>query len=57
MRYGFETASYGNWQAVIHGDKAGVTPLWGVDVTSSSGSVGVEAISTTVLVLGDLASA
>ena len=49
--YGIPT---GYWQATIHGDQAGVTPLWGVDVTSTSGTVGVEGISTTVLVLGDL---
>ncbi|MBE6924441.1 MAG: type I pullulanase, partial [Ruminococcaceae bacterium] len=41
---------YGNWQACIHGDKAGTSALW----STSDGSVGVEGISTTVLVLGDL---
>ena len=44
----------GYWQACIHGTEAGVTPLWGVDVGSGNGTVGVDAISTTVLVLGDL---
>ena len=41
---------YGNWQACIHGDKAGTSALW----STTDGSVGVEGISTTVLVLGDL---
>ena len=41
---------YGNWQACIHGTQAGVNPLW----STSDGSVGVEGLSTTVLVLGDL---
>ena len=40
----------GNWQACIHGDKAGTSALW----STSDGSVGVEGISATVLVLGDL---
>ena len=40
----------GNWQACIHGDKAGVEALW----STTSGQVGVEACSATVLVLGDL---
>jgi pullulanase len=44
----------GYWQACIHGTQAGVTPLWGVDVGNGYGTVGVEGISTTVLVLGDL---
>ena len=41
----------GTWNACIHGDKAGIESLWTV---SGSGSVGVEAYSATVLVLGDL---
>jgi len=40
----------GNWQACIHGDKAGVEALW----STTSGEVGVEACSATVLVKGDL---
>ena len=50
-RYGIPT---GYWQATIHGTQAGNEALWGMDVTSSSGTVGVEGISTTVLVLGEL---
>ena len=41
----------GTWNACIHGDKAGVESLWTVD---ASASVGVEPMSATVLVLGDL---
>ena len=41
---------YGNWQACIHGDQAGVEALW----STTGGQVGVEACSATVLVLGDL---
>ena len=41
---------YGNWQACVHGMQAGVSPLW----STSDGSVGVEGLSTTILVLGDL---
>ena len=41
---------YGNWQACIHGMTAGVNPLW----STYDGGVGVEGLSTTVLVLGDL---
>ena len=41
---------YGNWQACIHGMTAGVNPLW----STSDGGVGVEGLSATVLVLGDL---
>ena len=44
----------GKWTACIHGDQAGTNALWTVDVTGNSGNVGVDAISTTVLVLGDL---
>ena len=44
----------GYWQACVHGTQAGTDALWGMDVTSSSGSVGVEGLSTTILVLGDL---
>ncbi|MBQ8622208.1 MAG: type I pullulanase, partial [Oscillospiraceae bacterium] len=44
----------GYWQACIHGSQAGVDALWGVDVTSSSGNVGVDPYSATVLVLGNL---
>ena len=44
----------GYWQATIHGTQAGNTALWGMDVTSSSGNVGVEPYSATVLVLGEL---
>ena len=40
----------GNWQACVHGDKAGTTALW----STSNGSVGVDGISTTVLIKGDL---
>ena len=40
----------GNWQACIHGDKAGVNALW----STNDGSVGVEGYSATVLVKGDL---
>ena len=40
----------GNWQACIHGDQAGVEALW----STTSGSVGVDPCSATVLVLGDL---
>ena len=41
---------YGNWQACVHGMTAGVNPLW----STYDGGVGVEGLSTTVLVLGDL---
>ena len=41
---------YGNWQACIHGMTAGVNPLW----STYDGGVGVEGLSATVLVLGDL---
>ena len=44
----------GYWQATIHGTQAGNTALWGMDVTDSSGNVGVEPYSATVLVKGDL---
>ena len=44
----------GYWQACIHGSQAGINPLWGVDVGSGYGEVGVEGYSATVLVLGDL---
>ena len=44
----------GYWQACIHGSQAGITPLWGVDVGSGCGEVGVEGYSATILVLGDL---
>ena len=40
----------GNWQACIHGSQAGIDALW----STTSGSVGVEPYSATVLVLGDL---
>ena len=40
----------GSWQACVHGDKAGTAALW----TTTDGSVGVDGISTTVLVKGDL---
>ena len=40
----------GTWQACIHGDEAGTTALW----STTNGSVGVEGISATVLVKGDL---
>ena len=41
---------YGNWQACVHGNKAGVNALW----STTDGTVGVEPYSATVLVLGDL---
>ena len=44
----------GKWNACIHGNQAGIESLWSVDVSSGSGTVGVEAISATVLVLGAL---
>ncbi len=44
----------GYYQATIHGDRAGNSALWGLDVTSSSGNVGVEPYSATVLVKGQL---
>ena len=40
----------GNWQACIHGDRAGTSALW----STTNGSVGVDGISATVLVRGDL---
>ena len=40
----------GNWQACIHGNQAGTSALW----TTSNGNVGVDGISATVLVKGDL---
>ena len=40
----------GNWQACIHGSQAGIDALW----STTSGNVGVEPYSATVLVLGDL---
>ena len=49
--YGIPT---GTWNACIHGDKAGTDALWSMSVTGNSGSVGVDALSTTVLVKGDL---
>ena len=45
---------HGYWQACVHGTQAGVNPLWGVNVNGYDGTVGVEGISTTILVLGDL---
>ena len=44
----------GYWQATVHGDKAGNTALWGLNVGSGSGSIDVEPISTTILVKGQL---
>ena len=44
----------GNWQACVHGQQAGIDSLWSVNVTGSAGNVGVEGISTTILVKGDL---
>ncbi|MBQ2382636.1 MAG: type I pullulanase, partial [Oscillospiraceae bacterium] len=50
-RYGIPA---GKWQACVHGDKAGIDALWSMDVGSGSSNVGVDAISTTILVKGDL---
>ena len=50
-KYGVPT---GTWNACVHGTQAGTDSLWSMSVTGSSGTVGVEPLSATVLVLGDL---
>ena len=57
---GTQTVNLGNylpsgyWQACVHGDQAGNSALWGLNVSSGSGTIDVEPISATILVLGDL---
>ena len=44
----------GTWNACVHGTQAGIRSLWSMEVTGSSGTVGVEPLSATILVKGDL---
>jgi hypothetical protein len=45
---------WGDWTAVVHGGKAGNSPLWSMNVGYNGGTVGVDPMSTTVLIMGDL---